>query len=78
LGLLIGPAAAIAAHADDYVGTNTTVKGNEVERNPKVLGSEVSRGLAVTGGDLAEIAVIGLGAIGAGTVLVRRSRRATA
>ncbi|MDQ1403790.1 MAG: hypothetical protein QOG03_2106 [Actinomycetota bacterium] len=72
LGLFTGPV--VAAHADDYVGSNTTVRSSS---GPAVLGSNVSRssGLAVTGGDVAELAVIGLAAVGAGTVLVRRSRR---
>jgi hypothetical protein len=73
LGLFAGPVA--AAHADDYVGSDTTVKAKT--HDPVVLGTNVSRssGLAVTGGDIAELAVIGAAAVGAGTILVRRSRR---
>ena len=67
------------------------VQGEGLERTPSVLGSEVSSEtesasesesessdtLPVTGGDLLGLTVIGLGAVGAGTVFVRRSRRTT-
>jgi hypothetical protein len=36
-----------------------------------------STSLALTGADLAELGIIGLGAIGTGVVLVRRARRTT-
>ena len=86
--LLAGAAAAVAVfgpvaavHADDYVGTTPpTVLGNQLQRHdPNVLGETVTRssGLPVTGGDIAEMTAIGVGAIGLGTVLVRRSRRKT-
>ncbi len=39
--------------------------------------SESSDSLPVTGGDLLGLTVIGLGAVGAGAVFVRRSRRTT-
>lgn len=73
LGLFAGPV--LAAHADDYVGAETAVRHDP--SGPKVLGNDVARssGLAVTGGDIAELTAIGLGAVGIGTVLVRRSRR---
>jgi hypothetical protein len=72
-GIFAAPA--VAARADDYVGSDTTVRTKTSD--PVVLGNSVARssGLAVTGGDVAELAVIGLAAVGAGTVLVRRSRR---
>ncbi len=62
------------------------VQGNQLARDPSVLGSEVSTEtessessdtLPVTGGDLLGLTVIGLGAVGAGTLFVRRSRRTT-
>jgi LPXTG-motif cell wall-anchored protein len=74
-----------------YTGVPTEVQGNELVRNPQVLGAEVSSEtesvsesesessdtLPVTGGDLLGLTVIGLGAVGAGTLFVRRSRRTT-
>lgn len=68
-----------------YTGLPPEVQGSELRRDPQVLGSEVSSetavdesgDLPVTGGDLVGLTVIGLGAVGAGTVFVRRSRRST-
>jgi hypothetical protein len=39
--------------------------------------AESSTSLALTGADIAELGLIGLGAVTTGTVLVRRSRRTT-
>lgn len=75
------------AAADDYVDQSIptvppSVEGTILTRTPKpqVLGENQSRGasLPVTGGDIAELTFIGLAAVGTGTVLVRRSRRANA
>ncbi len=74
-----------------YTGLPTEVRGTELRNDPNVLGSEVSTDdtassaesgwdeseLPVTGGDLVGLAVIGLGAVGAGTLFVRRGRRTT-
>ncbi|HEV7887333.1 MAG TPA: LPXTG cell wall anchor domain-containing protein [Acidimicrobiales bacterium] len=62
--------------AEDYVSNND---------GSKVLGTQLSRrvdpvrsaGLPVTGGDIAGMTIVGLAAIGTGTVLVRRSRKST-
>jgi hypothetical protein len=45
---------------------------------PIVLPTDTSRALPFTGTDVVELSLIGIGAVGAGTVLVRRSRRTTA
>ena len=74
-----------------YTGLPTEVQGNELRRDPQVLGNEVSSEsvsesesesessdtLPVTGGDLLGLTAIGLGALGVGSVFVRRSRRTT-
>src|SRR5260370_42578355 len=83
LGLaVVGPVRAAAA--DDYPITNPpTVAGEQLVRAPepvvKVLGVTTARTagttLPVTGGDIAGLTLMGLGAVGVGTVLVRRSRR---
>jgi hypothetical protein len=71
-----------AAMADPYVGTTggdvlgtTQSRGN----TGQVAGTTQSRGagLPVTGGDIAGMTIVGLAAVGTGTVLVRRSRRTT-
>lgn len=66
-------------------GQPPEVQGEQLARPTEVptqvLGESVSRGgagLAVTGADIAGMVVLGFGAIGAGTVLVRRSRVRTA
>jgi hypothetical protein len=65
-----------AAHA----GAASYPNGGTPQVNPtgtQVLPSQVSRGstLPFTGGDVAQLAAIGAVSIGAGTFLVRRSRR---
>ena len=77
--VLLTPTAAVA----QYVTTDTPRVRGETETRPetKVLGQTTSRSgsLAVTGGDILGMAAIGAGAIGVGTVLVRRGRtRSTA
>jgi LPXTG-motif cell wall-anchored protein len=76
---IAGPAsAAMAQTANDPYTTAPppTVEGVQLERKPEVLPSVVVRAetLPVTGTDLVGLTAIGLLAIGAGTVLVRRSR----
>lgn len=69
-----------AAVAQDYPGgVAPQVKSETLAREvpTKVLGESLSRdsdSLPVTGGDVAGLIALGLGAVGAGTVLVRRSR----
>jgi LPXTG-motif cell wall-anchored protein len=73
------------AMADDYVGGNDggQVLGTQLSRStsaaptPVAAPATTSRGagLPVTGGDVAGLTAVGLASIGAGTVLVRRSRR---
>lgn len=77
LAAVVGmPSAALAA--PDYVGgTPPEVKGNSFTRPPEVQGVTATRepaGLPITGGDVAGMTLVGLGAIGVGTVLVRRGR----
>jgi hypothetical protein len=53
---------------------DTEVLGEQQVR-PAAVQAAAQESLPVTGGDLAGLAVIGAGAMGVGTVLVRRSRR---
>jgi LPXTG-motif cell wall-anchored protein len=75
--LLTGFTAAPVLAQTSYVGGNTEVKGGTQERPAPtdVEGANESRGLPITGGDVAGLTAIGLASVGAGTVLVRRSRR---
>jgi hypothetical protein len=71
-----------AAHADTcYTGCTSPSSGvssTDGTGSASVSPTTSSNTLAFTGADLGELALIGLGAVGAGTVLVRRSRRRTA
>jgi len=69
----------------DYVGAETVVGASEVSQ-PAVLGETVTSGdvigeqqsrgeLPLTGGDTVGLSAAGLAMVGAGVVLVRRSRR---
>jgi LPXTG-motif cell wall-anchored protein len=67
-----------SAMAEDYVGNNNNgsgVLGNDLSRSTGAAPATRGSGLPVTGGDIAGLTIVGLGAVGAGTVLVRRSRR---
>jgi LPXTG-motif cell wall-anchored protein len=80
---------AVAAHADssavqhpDYVGPDVAVLGETVSQAPTVANetvvapAETSRGtLPITGDDSLGLAAAGLGLLGAGTAMYRRSRR---
>ena len=74
------PASAAAQTSPNYPGGSPPqVLGEELSRDvsTEVLGETVSRGgqgLPVTGGDVMGLTALGLGAIAAGTILVRRSR----
>ncbi len=57
----------------DVVAPFSEVQGRQVVRTDS--GSGRSSGLPVTGGDVVGLVVMGLGAIGIGTLLVQRSRR---
>ena len=79
---VVGPAR--VAVADDYpIKRLTEVEGVQLVRAPdptvRVLdvttAAPAGTTLPVTGGDIAGLTVMGLGAVGVGTVLVRRSRR---
>jgi hypothetical protein len=79
-GLVLG--SATAAVAQDYPRPQppATVLGGSQQRGGQVAseaGTQSVGGgsLAVTGGDLAAMAAVGVGAVGAGAVLVRRGRR---
>ena len=70
-----------AAMAEDYVNNKPggAVLGEQLSRSTgsgAVAGTSASRGagLPVTGGDIAGLTAVGLAAVGAGTVMVRRSR----
>lgn len=73
------PAAALAQTTDPYSRDTPAVLGEQFETRPAVAstGAQVKAGsLAVTGGDIVGLTIIGAGAIGVGTLLVRRTRRA--
>jgi hypothetical protein len=86
------PLLAGVAHADDPCYTNCAVKvaPQDISRAPAVAPISVvnqptpapapaptESSLPFTGTDVIELTLIGAGAVAAGTVLVRRSRRAT-
>ena len=84
-GIVLAVPVAAWAQADDYTREPTEVSGETFsrpdrptgERPTRVAGTTVSRdpgSLAVTGGDVLGLAALGAGAIGVGTVLVRRGR----
>lgn len=79
-GLVLAVPVAAWAQADDYIREPTEVSGETFtrpERPTRVAGTTVSRDsgtLAVTGGDILGLVALGAGAIGVGTVLVRRGR----
>jgi len=56
----------------------TGVTSANADGTPVTSPTTSSSSLAFTGADLGEMALIGLGAVGAGTLLVRRSRRSVA
>lgn len=51
------------------------VAGTQIQRTPTVDVAGTSQSLPFTGADVVELSLIGVGAVGFGTVLVRRSRR---
>lgn len=78
--VVVGVSAAPVAAQTSYVGgEDAEVEGNNFGRGGDqgdrgaVAGD--SRGLPITGGDVAGLTVVGFAAVGAGTVLVRRTRR---
>jgi hypothetical protein len=75
------PLGAGIAHADDPCYSNCTppkVKPFDISRTaPAVSPASTSRSLPFTGADVIELSLVGVGAVAAGTVLVRRSRRRT-
>lgn len=83
--IVLGVPAAASAQTDPYVNRPPEVESVDEGRPTEVAGVEASREapavaaqaetLPVTGGDVLGLAAIGLVSIGAGTVLVRRSRR---
>lgn len=78
MGLAVPAAAGAQGNDDTYVGGQQLVRGEQLQPAPAVRGVRAQRaqeGLPVTGGDLMGLTIMGLGAIGAGTILVRRTRR---
>ena len=74
-GIAFGVFAPAAAHADCY--PNACVSGTGTDPGASVKGTTVSKSssLPFTGGDVTGLALIGVGAVGAGAVFVRQSRR---
>lgn len=73
----LAPQAAVAQTAP-YERETAEVDATNFETRPtEVKGVQVQQGLAVTGGDVVQLTIIGLGLVGAGAVLVRRSRNRT-
>ena len=73
---VLAPAtAAVAAPAacDAYSHKCTTVEGKKIVRHPAVEGTGTS--LPFTGAEVVLMSVVGLGALGAGTVFVVAGRR---
>lgn len=87
LAVLLTGSPAAAQDGTDYVGgQNPTVdvpkgadpaSGGRSGGDAGVDASGDARGLALTGGDVLGLTAIGAAAVGAGTVLARRSRRST-
>lgn len=81
-GIAVAAALAVptAASAQDYVNNETPEVKGITDTRTDVAPATESRGdsLPITGGDVAGLTAIGIAAVGAGAVLVRRSRRATA
>jgi hypothetical protein len=80
VAFLLAAGGATAAVAADYPPPTTPrvgpqVLGEQEQRGPAVASQVGSQNLPVTGGDFAAMAGVGVIAIGAGTVLVRRGRR---
>ena len=75
-GALAPQALPAAAQTSPYERETAEVKGTQFETRPtEVEGVQVSQGgLAVTGSDVVQLTFIGLGLVGVGAVLVRRSR----
>jgi len=73
----LAPQAAVA-QTDPYERETAEVEAVSFETRPtEVKGVQVQQGLAVTGGDVVQLTIIGLGLVGAGAVMVRRSRSRT-
>lgn len=75
-GIVFGAMAPTAAHATCYAGQGDCTPadpGDPAEVSPNTTTKSAT--LPFTGGDVAGIAAIGAGAVLAGTVLVRQSRR---
>lgn len=80
-GVAVPLGAGVAHAADDPCYTSCPpphVKPHDLNRDPpKVLPLDKSRSLPFTGTDVIELSLIGVGAVGVGTVMVRRSRRSS-
>jgi len=73
---VLAPQAAAMAQTSPYERETAEVEATSFETRPtEVKGVQVQQGLAVTGSDVVQLTLIGVGLVGVGTVLVRRSRR---
>lgn len=73
----LAPQAAFAQTAPYERETAEVDAANFETRPTEVKGVQVQQGLAVTGADVVQLTIIGFGLVGAGAVLVRRSRNRT-
>lgn len=74
--LALGPATAVAApYPDGGHKTTTNDPGDPGTSVDPATVTKKSQTLPFTGGDVAGLAAIGVGAVAAGTVIVRASRR---
>lgn len=74
VGMLSGTAGADGCYTG-CTSPSSGVTSSNASGTPATSAASSSDGLAFTGADLGEMALIGVGTIAAGTVLVRRSRR---
>ena len=68
------PGSVAAAGSGRVTGAGTSGSGTGTGSSGRGS-SSTSGGLPVTGGDVLQLMILGLGALGAGTVLVRKSRK---
>ena len=74
-GIVFGALAPTAAHADCYPNACTTDTPGDPGAQVQAKTATKAASLPFTGGDVTGLAAIGVGAVAAGAVFVRQSRR---